>query len=72
MNLDLPDDLIVVSCHRCDKVLLSPKNLLPGWEHLPPLAGRVYGRAMCAWCLERARLEPAPAENVFGIVQTWE
>ena len=64
---DLPDDLIVANCARCNHLLWSRQNTLAGWYHIPLVAGRVFGRPYCGRCLPVARTRPLPPSNRFAI-----
>ena len=67
-----PDSLLLLNCARCGRVMRSPKNVVAGYDHLPLLFARVYGRPVCVTCYPRAVREPAPPECTFAIRQTWE
>lgn len=60
-----PEDLRVVNCARCDRVMRARDNTVEGFEHLPLMHARVYGRAVCAVCYPAAVKEPRPPETLY-------
>lgn len=66
----LPDDLRVCWCARCGALLRC--NVVKGFEFVPTVQGRAFGRPYCALCYDRAKDAPLPSEAGLRIVQTWE
>ena len=69
---DLPPDLKLVTCSRCQRRMRGWTNREPGFAAVfPRLFARVYGRPVCAGCYEYAVREPRPVETSFA-VKGWE